>query len=185
MADTAADPHVSDAAHASDNAHAAAVAHGGEHAATPFPPLDTSLFPSQLIWFALTFGLLYYVVSRHVLPSVASVLEKRAGTIKSDLDGAAQKSAAADAARAEMEKATAKARAEARAMIDAARADVTAKLTAEQEQAEARLVERIRVAELRVADARAKALADVPGIAEALAREIADKLAPAKVKEVA
>lgn len=177
---TSAAPHGAEAAYGAD-----AAAHGGEYAAASFPPFDTSLFASQLIWFALTFGVLYYVVARYVLPSVAGVLEKRAGTIKSDLDGASQKSAAAEEARAEMEKATAKARAEARAMIDAARADVTAKLTAEQEQAEARLTERLRIAEQRVADARAKALADVPAMAEALAREIAAKLTPAKVKEVA
>ena len=159
-------------------ATAEAGAHSAEHAAT-FPPFDASLFTSQLIWFAITFSVLYYVVSRVILPKVGAVLEKRAATIKSDLDGAAQKSVAADAARADMEKATAKARAEARAMIDAARADVTAKLTAEQEAAEKRLAERIGSAEAKVAAARETALKDVPGIAEALARQIADKLAPA------
>jgi F0F1-type ATP synthase membrane subunit b/b' len=56
---------------------------------------------------------------------------------------------------------------------------MTAKLAAEQQSAEARLAERIAAAETRVADARAKALAEAPAIAEGLARDIAGKLLPA------
>jgi F-type H+-transporting ATPase subunit b len=177
------DTHAAEAAHgAADTAHGAvdAAAHGGEHGASAaFPPFDATLFASQLFWFALTFVGLYLFLSRVVLPSVSSVLEKRAGTIKTDLDEAAQKSAAAEQARVDMEKAVAKARADARAMVDAARADVTAKLTAEQEAAEQRLAAKIAAEETKVDAARQKALAEVPAIAEALARDIADKLAPA------
>lgn len=157
--------------------HAVSAAHGGE-AGGAFPPFDAATFASQLFWFALTFVALYLVLWLVVLPQITAVLAKRAGTIASDLDQAAQKSAAAEAARSNMEKAVAKARADARAMIDAARADVTAKLNAEQEAAEKRLVERISTAEARVNAARERALADVPALAEALARDIADKLAP-------
>lgn len=177
------DTHAVDAGHgAADAAHGAAdaAAHGGEHAASGgFPPFDALTFGTQLFWFALTFLLLYLVVSRFVLPRVGSVLERRAGAISSDLDQAAQKSADAENARAAMEKATAKARAEARAMIDAARADITAKLTAEQDAAEKRLTDRIVAAETRVDAARKKALGEVPALADQLARDIADKIAPA------
>lgn len=177
-------PHGAEAtAHGADAAQAAAHG-GGEHAAS-FPPFDTSLFASQLVWFALTFIALYIIVSRFILPNVAAVLARRAGTIASDLDVAAKKSAEAQAAQAAMEQAVAKARADARTTVDAARADVVAKLAVEQEQAEARLLQRIQAAEERVNAARQKALAEVPGIADALAREIADKLAPAKPKEAA
>ncbi len=172
----AIDSHVVDAAHGAANA----AAHGGKHASSGgFPPFEMSLFGTQLFWFAVTFGLLYFVVSRFVLPRVGGVLAARAGTIASDLDQAAQKGAAADEARMQMERAVAKARADARAMVDAARADMQAKLTAEQEAAEKRLAERIATAEARVDAARQKALGEVPGIANTLARDIADKIAPA------
>ena len=135
----------------------------GEGAASAFPPFDPSLFASQLFWFVLSFGVLYIVLSRFVLPKIGGVLHTRATTISHDLDQAAEKSAAADSARADMEKAVAKARADARAMVDAARADMQAKLMAEQEAAEARLGERIRTAEARVDAARQKALAFAVG----------------------
>jgi len=171
---TTVDPHA-----ATDAAYGAAdsAAHGAEGGA--FPPFDATTFASQLFWFALTFGALYFVLSRFVLPQITAVLAKRAGAIQSDLDEAAQKSAAAEKARVDMEKAVAKARADARALIDAARADVTAKLTAEQEAAETRLTAKIAAAEAKVDAERTKALAEVPAIAEALARDIADKFAPA------
>jgi F-type H+-transporting ATPase subunit b len=178
----AATPHAVEATHAPEAAsHAAdaAAAHGGEHAAGVFPPFDATTFASQLFWFALTFLALYIVLSRYVLPQVSNVLEKRAGTIKGDLDSAAHKSAEAEQARVNMERATAKARADGRAMVEAARAEVTAKLAAEQEAAEKRLGDRIASAEAKVDAARKQALADVPAIAETLARDIADKIAPA------
>ena len=171
------DPHAPDAGHgAVDAAHGAAA--GGHEAGGAFPPFDATLFASQLFWFAVTFGALYFILSRIVLPQIASVQANRAGAIKGDLDEAAQKSAAAEQARVDMERAVAKARAEARAMIDAARADVTAKLATEQEAAEQRLTAKIAAEEAKVDAARQKALTEVPGIAEALARDIADKLSP-------
>lgn len=169
------DPHAVEAAHGA----AETAAHGGEHGATGgFPPFDALTFGTQLFWFAVTFILLYLVVSRFVLPTVGGVLAKRASTIQTDLDQAAQKSAAAEDARTQMERAVAKARADARSMIDAARADVMAKLNAEQEAAEKRLTDRITSAEAAVNAARQKALGEVPALADQLAREIADKIAP-------
>lgn len=156
---------------------AAEAAHGAE-AATPFPPFDASLFPSQLFWFALSFIALYLVMSRLVLPKIGGALATRAGTIGGDLSAAAQKSAEADAAKAAMEKAVAKARADARAMVDAARAEAQAKLNAEREAAEGRIAARIQSAEAGVETARQKALGEVPALAEGLARDIADRIAP-------
>jgi F-type H+-transporting ATPase subunit b len=179
MAETSADTHgaeaTADAVHGAADAGAHG-AHGGE--AASFPPFDSSLFASQLIWFAITFGALYFIVSRYILPTVSGVLARRASAISSDLELAAQKSAAAEDARTTMERASAKARADARAMIEAARADVQAKLSAEQDAADRRLAAKIEAAETEVAAARAKAMAEAPGIAEALARDIADKFVP-------
>ena len=164
---------------AAQEAAATAATHGGEEGKAAFPPFDPTLFPSQLVWFALTFGALYYVLAKFVLPKIGHVLHTRAATISTDLDNAAQKSAEADAAKSAMEKSVAKARADARAMVDAARAETQAKLNAEQEAAETRLAAKIEAEEAKVDAARAKALAEVPGEAAQLARDIADKLAPA------
>ena len=50
-----------------------------------FPPLDPGTFAPQLIWLALTFGLLYLILKRVVLPRVGEVIEERGDRIKRDL----------------------------------------------------------------------------------------------------
>ena len=154
--------------------HAAAA--GGE---ASFPPFDPVLFPSQLFWFALTFGALYFLMSRVALPKVGAVIAQREGTLKADRDGAAERAAAAEDAKAAMEKAIAKARADARALVEDMRAKTQAELGAEQDATDARLAARIGEAEAKIAAARDKSLAEVGAVATSLAAQIVDKLAPA------
>src|SRR5579863_2409204 len=86
-----------------------------------FPPFDTSTFPSQLLWFALIFGGMYYYLSTRYLPAVGKVIQARRARIAKDIDEATAMQAKADAAAAEHEKALAKARADAQATAQAAR----------------------------------------------------------------
>jgi len=168
---------MADAPHgAADAAHAAAdAAHGGGHEVA-FPPFDATLFASQLVWFAITFGVLYFVLARYVLPKVQEVLDKRASTLKGDLDAAAAESAAAEAARLEMERTAAQARAEARRMIDEERAAAQAALAADQARADAELAAQGATAEKRIAEMRGKALTEVGALADDLARDIVQRL---------
>jgi F-type H+-transporting ATPase subunit b len=57
-------------------------------AESPFPPFDSSTFPSQLLWLAITFGLFYLFLQRIVLPRISGILEgsgtKLGVTIASD-----------------------------------------------------------------------------------------------------
>jgi F-type H+-transporting ATPase subunit b len=161
-----------------------AAGHGAE-ASGAFPPFDPTLFASQLFWFALTFGALYFVLSRFALPKVGAVLATRAGKITGDLEAAARESAAADAARIGAEQATAKARNDARTLIEAQRAAVTAELAGEQAKAEAALSERTAKAEAAIAQTRANALADVDKVAADLARDIVGRIMPRAAAEPA
>ena len=45
------------------------VGHQGEGHPT-FPPFDTSTFPSQLVWFFIAFGFLYWYMSTRALPQI-------------------------------------------------------------------------------------------------------------------
>jgi F-type H+-transporting ATPase subunit b len=159
-------------------AHGAeAAAHGGEHAAT-FPPFDPSLFASQLVWFAITFGILYVVLATWALPKVQSVLDSRASALRGDLEAAARESAAAEAAHQEMERVSAAARADARKLVEDMRAKAQAELAAEQAVSDKALAEQLNQAETRIQETRRGAIAQVSGVADDLAREIVTRLAP-------
>lgn len=41
------------------------------------PQLDITSYPSQLFWFFLSFGILYLVISKNILPKVENVIKKR------------------------------------------------------------------------------------------------------------
>ena len=55
-----------------------------------FPPFNPETFASQMLWFAITFVLLYFLMSRVALPRVGAIVVARAGKIADDL-AAAQK----------------------------------------------------------------------------------------------
>ena len=63
--------------------------HGGG-----FPPFDSHSFGSQLVFFAIAFGLLYVLMSRVALPRVAGILEARHKTVENDIEAAAKMKAA-------------------------------------------------------------------------------------------
>ncbi len=90
-------------------AQAAEQAHGlsGEKAA--FPPCDPTHFASNLFWLALTFAMLYWLMSKVALPRLGSVLEERADTIGRDLDQAAEMQGKAEDMAQAYEKAVAEA----------------------------------------------------------------------------
>src|SRR5690242_13778471 len=53
-----------------------------------FPPFDTTTFPSQLFWLAITFGFLFVVLWRVAGPRIQGVIASRRGAIHGDIDAA-------------------------------------------------------------------------------------------------
>ncbi|MEJ0016259.1 MAG: F0F1 ATP synthase subunit B' [Acetobacteraceae bacterium] len=111
------------------------------------PQLDFAnpLTTSQVVWGAIIFALLYWLLSRVGLPKVGEVIEERARHIASDLQTAQASKARADAAAREVAEATARARAEAQAAInaavDVAKAEASARIATLNERLEKQLQE--------------------------------------------
>src|SRR3954451_19646450 len=92
---------------------------GHEPGQANFPPFDASTFPSQLLWFALIFGAMYYYLSRRYLPAIGDVIEARRARIAKDIDEATAMQTKADEAVAAHEKSIAAARLSAQATAQA------------------------------------------------------------------
>lgn len=140
------------------------------------PQFDASSFVSQLVWLTLTFGVLYFILSRMVLPKIATVLESRRDRIASDLDEAETLKRQTDEAIAAYEQALAEARDDAARIARETRDAVNAEIDEARRKAEAEVGEKIGKAEERIAEARASAMAEVNGIAVEAAEDIVKSL---------
>jgi len=146
----------------------------GEKAA--FPPFDATTFTGQLFWLAITFGALYWLMSKVALPRIGSVLEERAETISRDLDNAAQMQAKAEDTAKAYETALAEARKNAQGIAQASR-DAGAKASdARRHAVEAELSAKLAKAEATIADTKAKAMTNVRGLGTDVAVAIVTKL---------
>ncbi|WP_448188720.1 F0F1 ATP synthase subunit B family protein [Azospirillum sp. sgz301742] len=154
-----------------------AAEHGGEHAAGGLPQLNPATFPTQIFWLALSFGALYYLLSKKALPVVAQVLEERQERISRDLSKAASLKEEAEGVMATVDKALAEARTQAQAVIAETVAAIEADNQAKQSSLNAQIADRLREAETRINAAKEQALTNVRGEAAGIVREIASKLA--------
>jgi F-type H+-transporting ATPase subunit b len=130
-----------------------------------FPPFDSTTFASQLLWFAITFALLYYLMAKVALPRIAGILEDRRDRIASDLDLAESLKKDSEAALEGYERALAEARTRASTIAEGARDGARQAASAKRAAIEASLAEKLEVAEKRIGEIKAKALADVGEIA--------------------
>ena len=167
-----------------ETVHTQVVQPGGE-VHEPFPPFDSTMFPSQLLWFVVAFGFLYWYMAKRALPQIGLVIENRRARIARDLDDATAMQQRADAAAAAHEKTLADARAKARAMAQAAREQAVADADAKRRTLEDQLAARLAVAEREIAAMREQAMANVAQIAEETAGAIVERLAGRKPDKAA
>lgn len=147
------------------------------------PQFDPTTFASQLFWLAVTFVLLYIVVSRFAIPRLGKVLEQRQKTVDDDLDRAQQLKAETEVAIATYEKALAEARAKAHDVLRETQDQISKAADTRNREVADKLAAKIKEGEDRIAAARDDAMTQVKGIAAGAAVAIAQKLAGLSVDE--
>ncbi len=140
------------------------------------PQLDASSWPSQLFWLAVTFGVLYWLMSGYFLPRIGAMLEERRDRIADDLDKAAEQRSLAEQAEAAYNRSLADARAKAQAIAAATREEVGAEVTATQKEAGESLAAKAEAAEARIAEMKNSAAAKVREAASDTTRAIVEAL---------
>lgn len=148
----------------------------GGHGGGVFPPFQSSTFAGQLIWFAITFGLLYYVMSKIALPRVGNLLHERQARLAADLEAAQKMKAESEAAAAAHERALADAQANAKAIAQETRNALSAESDAKRKQLEAELADKLAAAEATIRSRTAEAMGSVRGIAAETASAIVERL---------
>jgi F-type H+-transporting ATPase subunit b len=154
---------------------AAVIAAAGE-AKSGLPQLNVNDFSPQLIWLAITFGLLYVVLSRVALPRIGEVIEERRDRIQRDLDAAERLKSETEKAIAAYEQSLGDARSRASAMAKDTRDKLAAESAAERGRLEADMAAKAAAAEARIADTKSKALAGVDDVAADVAAAVIQKV---------
>jgi F-type H+-transporting ATPase subunit b len=149
---------------------------GGPAPGPGFPPFKTETFASQLLWLAIFFGLLYWLVSKVFAPRLAEVIDGRAERIAKDLDSAAAAKSQAEAAGVAYEKSLADAKAKAQSLAQAKRDEVNAALEARRKALESELTAKLTAAEAQIGATKTAAMANVAGIAGEAAGAIVERL---------
>ncbi|GLS44725.1 F0F1 ATP synthase subunit B [Methylobacterium brachythecii] len=152
-------------------AHTEQPSHGGA-----FPPFETHTFLSQLIWLAISFGLLYYLMAKVALPRIEAILETRSGRLASDLDEAQRMKTEADAAGEAYEKSLRDAQNNAQSIAGEARARLAAESDTRRKDKEAELNAKIAASETTIRESTARAMGNVRDIAGETAASIVERL---------
>ena len=148
-------------------------AHGESHA---FPPFESQHYPSQLFWLALTFILLYVLMSRIALPRIGGILADRSKRISDDLAAAHRFKEQSEAADAAYQKSLADARNRAQTIANETREKQAAEADATNKKLEAQLHEKLAAAEQSIATTRSAAMGNVSSIAADTAAAIVERL---------
>ena len=137
----------------------------GHGAPTVFPPFDATTFASQLLWFALAFGVLYLLMSRLALPQIGSIIDKRKARIDGDLKEAERLRGETDKALLAYETALADARKNAHGIAEETRTSIKADLDGKRKAVEDDLGKKVAEAEARIGKNKDEALGRVSEIA--------------------
>jgi F-type H+-transporting ATPase subunit b len=147
----------------------------GEHGGG-FPPFNAHTFPSQLVWFAIAFVLLYVLMAKWALPRVGAIIENRQKRIDGDIAEAGSLKQQSEEALAAYEKALADARGRAQAIAQETHAQQAAEAEARRKALEEQLNVKLAEAEKTIAATKQSAMSNVRGIAEDATRAIVERL---------
>ena len=141
------------------------------------PQLDYHDFAPQLVWLAIAFVALYFVMSRLAVPRIEETLAKRQGKIQGDLDAAEKANEETRALVAAYEKRLADAREDARRVTRERGEADSAAAAAHFNELHDRLAKQIDEAEKRIAAQRDDVMAGLEHMASDIGQEVYAKLA--------
>lgn len=130
----------------------------------------------QLIWLALTFGLMYLILSKVTLPRIASVIHERQGRIQRDLDEAERLKSETDQAIAAYEQGLAEAHSHANSIVRDMHEQLAIEINEERAKADAEIASIIAEAQERIETSKSQAMIQVDAIAIDTAGAVITKL---------
>lgn len=142
-------------------------------------------FASQFFWLLLTFGFVFFVIGRGMVPKVMETVSQRDKQISDDLAAAATARDQADQEEESWRKRENENRARAQGIIADAKAEAAKVIEARLGAADATIATRVNEADARIASARSSALSEIETVAADAANDIVQRLAGVTVGDAA
>ena len=133
-------------------------------------------YASQIFWMLLTFGFVFFVIGRGMVPKVQATADARDAKITGDLDAAKAAFARADEAEADYRARDAENRAVAQATLARAKADAAKASEVQLAAADADIAGLIGAAEARIQAATSAAEAEIETVAAEAARDMVARI---------
>jgi F-type H+-transporting ATPase subunit b len=144
------------------------------------PQLVFADYAPQVVWLAITFGVLYLILSRLALPGIARTLGDRDARLTGDIEAAERLRAEAESALGAYQKIIAEARQKAQAELKQASVTLAAEAAKRESAFTTEANARTKAAEMAIASAKTAALADIRNMAGEAARQLVTRLAGAE-----
>ena len=145
------------------------------------PQLNPEFWVSQIFWLILTFGILYIVLSKFILPKISGNLELRKSQIQENIEAAEKQREESESKLKEYEDIILKSKFEAINIFKETREKVLKDINAKKETLENQINEEVKKAEREINDLKKTAPEKINKIAVETSSEILKKLMGAEV----
>ena len=145
------------------------------------PQLNPEFWVSQIFWLTLTFGILYIVLSKLILPKISANLELRKSQIQENIEAAEKQRESSDAKLKEYDKIILKSKLEAKNIFRDAREKVIKNIISKKETLDKQIDAEIKKAEQEIEDLRKNAPERINKIAIETSAQLVKKLIGAEV----
>ncbi|WP_340264362.1 F0F1 ATP synthase subunit B family protein [Sphingobium mellinum] len=133
-------------------------------------------YASQIFWMLLTFGFVFFVIGRGMVPKVQATADARDAKITGDLDAAKAAFSRADEAEADYRAREAESRAAAQATLAQAKAEAAKASEVKLAAADAEIAQLISAAEARIKAATSAAMSEIETVAADAARDMVARI---------
>jgi len=145
------------------------------------PQLNPEFWVSQIFWLTITFGILYLVLSKLILPKISDNLESRKSQISDNIEAADKQRDESDAKLKEYEEIISKSKNEAKNIYNQSREKALKDINAKRDILDKQIDEEIKKAEDEINQLRKDAPTKINKIAIETASELTKKLIGAEV----
>ena len=140
------------------------------------PQLNPEFWFSQIFWLVLTFGILYVVLSKFILPKISSNLEARKSQILENIEAAEKQRKDSEIKIKEFEKIILDSRTKAKNLLNEARKKIFEDINKKREALENEINEEVKVAEKEILDLKNNAPKKINRIAIETSNDLVKQL---------